>query len=157
MSQTYLGATLSIATGIPATIDATGFAAMTWEAASVGTVSIGAMGDTHDTVPVPDITRRRTITLKGGATGDVTPISFSRQRLTGGGLIAAQAAFEAASAALGQEYSIKVQEAGTNGAVHYLGGPIMNWKLSEMTTTSYAGFSAYVANNTGVVSVYEPA
>lgn len=157
MSQTYLGATLSIATGLPATIDPAGFAALTYVAATVGTVSIGAIGDTHESIPVPDLTRRRTITLKGGATGDTTSISLSRQRVSGGELTAAQLAFKAASDGIGQEYSIRIQEAGADAAVHYIGGPVMNWKMAEMTTTSYAGFSFDVSNNTGLISVHDPA
>ena len=152
MAVTYIGATLAIATGLPATIDAAGFGALTWVESAIGTVSIGVIGDTHATVPVSDITIGRAQQLKGEVTGATTNIAFAREEATGGGLIPLQAAFKAASDAKHSEYSIRVTERG--GQLHYIGGPVMNWSNTEMTTGSYAGFTVDVANNTGEISVY---
>lgn len=153
MSTTYIGATLAIATGLPATIDDTGFAALTWAVADKGNVSIGAIGDTHETIPVPDLTTGRNTTLKGSVTGDTINIALSRQTIAATGqLTAAQIAFKAAAKAQSGDYSIRVTE--TNGVIHYIGGVPMNWKNTEMTTTSYAGFSFDFADNTGEVTVY---
>ena len=153
MSTTYIGATLAIATGLPATIDSTGFAALTWVEASAGNVSIGAIGDTHETVTVPDLTVGRNQTLKGSVTGDTINVALSRQTIAATGqLTAAQLAFQAAAKAKTGDYSIRVTE--VSGIIHYIGGNVMNWKNNEMTTTSYAGFSFDVADNVGEVVVY---
>lgn len=154
MSVNLIGAKLAIATGRPATIDSTGYAALTWVEAAAGTVSIGAIGDTNETITVPDLTTGRNMTIKGAVTGDVVNIALSRQRGAGGALTTAQAAFQAAAQAMGGEYSIRVVEAGASGPTHYFTGAVMNWKETEMTTTSYAGFTFDVAINTTPVVVY---
>lgn len=154
MSVNLIGAKLAIATGRPATLDSAGYAALTpWVEADAGTVSIGAIGDTNETITVPDLTTGRNTTLKGAVTGDVVNIALSRQRIANtGALTAAQVAFQAAAQAAGGEYSIRVTEAG--GVIHYFTGAVMNWKNTEMTTTSYAGFSFDCAINTLPVVVY---
>jgi hypothetical protein len=153
MAKTLTGARLAIATGAPATIDAAGFAALTWVEAAAGTVSIGAVGDTFETVTVPDLTVGRNRTLKGAVTGDVVNIALSRQRTgASGALSVAQAAFKAAAIAQGGDYSIRITE--RDGEITYFSGQVMNWKQTEMTTTSYAGFSFDAAINTAVVNVY---
>jgi len=153
MSRTYIGAKLAIATGLPATIDAAGFAALTWVEADVGIVSIGAIGDTHETVTEPDLTIGRNKTLKGAVTGDIVTIACSRKVQASGQLTVAQAAFIAAAKAKQGDYSFRVIEEG-GYPIHYIGGPVMNAKNTEMTTSSYAGFSVDVADNTGEVIVY---
>jgi len=153
MSINHIGATLAIATGRPATLDSTGYGALSWEEATAGTVSIGAIGDTNETITVPDITTGRNTTLKGAVTGDTVNIALSRQIVAGtGAQTAAQAAFQAAAQAQGGEYSIRVTE--RDGIIHYFTGAVMNWKNTEMTTTSYAGFTFDVALNTQEVVVY---
>lgn len=157
MSVNFIGAKLAIATGRPATLDSTGYAALTWVEAAVGTVSIGAIGDTHETTTYPDLSTGRNTTIKGAVTGDTINIALSRQRATGGvsgALTTAQTAFQAAAQAMGGEYSIRVIEAGAAGPTHYFTGAVMNWKQTEMTTTSYAGFTFDVAINTTPVVVY---
>jgi hypothetical protein len=154
MSVNLIGAKLAIATGRPATLDSTGYAALSWTEAASGTVSIGAIGDTNETITVPDLTTGRNTTIKGAVTGDTVNIALSRQRAAGGALTTAQAAFQAAAQAMGGEYSIRVVEAGASGPTHYFTGAVMNWKQTEMTTTSYAGFSFDVAINTTPVVVY---
>jgi hypothetical protein len=154
MSVNLIGTKIAIATGRPATNDSAGFAALTpWVQAELGTVSIGAIGDTNETITVPDLTTGRNTTIKGAVTGDIVNVAFSRQRIAAtGALTAAQIAFQAAAQAMGGEYSIRVTE--TNGVIHYFTGQIMNWKQTEMTTTSYAGFTFDCAINTTPVVVY---
>jgi len=153
MSKNHIGATLAIATGVPATFDETGYGALTWDEADKGTVSIGAIGDTSETVTVPDITTGRNMTLKGAVTGDTVNIALSRDRSgSGGALSDAQAAFRAAAVAQGGEYSIRVTE--RDGEITYFSGAVMNWKQTEMTTTSYAGFTFDLAINYTPVIVY---
>jgi hypothetical protein len=154
MSVNLIGTKIAIATGRPATNDKAGFDALTpWVEADAGTVSIGAIGDTNETITVPDLTTGRNTTIKGAVTGDVVNVAFSRQRVAAtGALTAAQAAFQAAAQAAGGEYSIRVTEAG--GVIHYFTGQVMNWKKTEMTTTSYAGFTFDCAINTTPIVHY---
>lgn len=156
MSVSFVGATLSIATGRPATNDQTGFAALTWVASATGTVSIGAIGDTNETIVVPDLTVGRNTTIKGAVTGDTVNIALSRQRASGtsGALTTGQAAFQTAAQAQSGQHSIRIVEAGASGVTHYFTGTVMNWKQTEMTTSSYAGFTFDVAINAQPVIVY---
>ena len=153
MSTNFIGVKAAIATGVPATNDATGFGALPWEEAAEGTVSIGVIGDTNETITVPDLTTGRNKTLKGAVTGDTVNIALSRKLVAAtGAQIAAQAAMQAAAQAQGGEYSIRITE--RDGIIHYFAGAVMNWKNTEMTTTSYAGFAFDVAMNYNEVVVY---
>jgi hypothetical protein len=156
MSVNLIGTKIAIATGRPATNDKAGFDALTWVQAEQGTVSVGAIGDTNETITVPDLTTGRNTTIKGAVTGDTVNVAFSRDRVAAtGALAAAQAAFQAAAQAMGGEYSIRVTE--KDGVAHYFTGQVMNWKQTEMTTTSYAGFSFDCAINTTPVVHYPAA
>lgn len=155
MSVNHIGTKLAIATGRPATQDAAGYAALTWVEAPDGIVSIGAVGDTNETITVPDVTTGRNMTLKGAKTGDVVNVALSRKRVAStGALTASQLAFKAAAQAAGGEYSYRVTEAGTGGMIQYFTGAVMNWKENERTTSSYAGFTFDVAINYDVVDSY---
>lgn len=154
MSVNHIGTTLAIATGRPATNDAAGFAALTWVQAAEGIVSIGAIGDTNETITVPDITTGRNMTLKGAVTGDTVSVAMSRKRQASGALQAAQAAFKAAATSMGGEYSLRIVEPGAGGVTQYIAGVPMNWKETERSTSSYAGFTFDFAINYAPVDVY---
>ena len=126
MAVNHIGSKLAIATGRPATIDEAGFVALTWVEADEGTVSIGAVGDTNETITVPDITTGRNMTLKGAVTGNTVNIALSRKRVAStNALTAAQIAFKAAAQAKGGEYSFRVTE--DDGTIQYFAGNAMNW------------------------------
>ena len=155
MSVNHIGSKLAIATGRPATQDAAGYAAMTWVEAPDGLVSFGAVGGTNETIAVPDVSTGRNMTLKGAITGDTVNVALSRKRVAAtGALTASQAAFKAAALAQGGEYSYRITEPGTGGMVQYITGAPMNWKETERTTSSYAGFTFDVAINYDPVDVY---
>lgn len=159
MSTTHTGTKIAFAAGKPATIDQTGFEAMAWgDDMPAGLVSIGAVGDTHETVSAPDMTVGRNMTLKGAVTGDVVPISLSRKRVAStGALDALQAALKAAAKVKCGEYSLRITEpdcGGVPGMVQYICGPVMNWKETERTTTSYAGATVDMAINYEPVDIY---
>lgn len=158
MSNTDIGTKLAIATGRPATIDQAGYEALTWVEMTEGLVSIGAVGDTNETVTVPDMTTGRNKTLKGAKTGDTVNIAVSRQRVTASGALdPAQAAMKAAADSLCGEYSFRFVEpdcGAQNGVTQYICGPVANWKRTERTTTSYAGFTLDVMMNYAPVEVY---
>lgn len=158
MATTHIGTKIAIATGRPATNDQAGFEALTWVEMTEGLVSIGAIGDTSETVTVPDMTTGRNMTLKGSVTGDTVNIAVSRQRATAtGALDAAQAAIKAAAKAGCGEYSLRIVEpdcGAQNGITQYVCGQIGNWKETERSTTSYAGFTFDVMVNYEPVDVY---
>lgn len=155
MSVNHIGTLLAIATGRPATQDASGYAALTWVEAPDGLVTIGPVGGTNETVTVPDLSVGRNMTLKGAVTGDTINIALSRKRVVAtGALTASQLAFKAAALAQGGEYSYRITEPGTGGMVQYVTGAPMNWKETERSTSSYAGFTFDVAINYDPVDVY---
>ena len=144
MSVTHIGTKIAIATGVPATNNLAGFEGLTWVEMDAGLVSVGAVGDTNETVSVPDVSTGRNMTLKGAVTGDTVNIAVSRKRVANtGALDAAQAAMKAAAKAGCGEYSLRITEAdcGLPGVVQYIAGQVGNWKETERTTTSYAGFT----------------
>ena len=155
MSTNHIGSKLAIATGRPATIDAQGFAALDYVEAAEGIISIGSIGDTNETITVPDVTTGRNMTLKGARTGNTVNIAVSRKRVLSGPnegqLIAAQAAFKAAAQAMGGEYSLRVTEA--DGSIQYFAGNVMNYAENERTTSSFAGFSFDVTMNYDPIDV----
>lgn len=145
MSTNDIGTTLAIATGIPATNDEAGFEALTW-AAIGGLVSVGEIGDEHETINVPDLTTGRIRVMKGAAVG--TSVSIALREIVGN---AGQAAAKAAAEALGAEYSFRITEPG--GAVQYIAGVAHSWKRTERSTGSYAGFTFAVTTNYTTVEV----
>jgi hypothetical protein len=139
MSTNDIGTTLAIATGIPATFDEAGYEAMTWVNIG-GLVSIGEVGDEHETITVPDLTLGRIRTIKGAAVGTTIPVAL-REVLSDAGQTAAQAAAKGA----GGEYSFRISEPG--GTEQYVSGVAMSWKRTERSTGSYAGFTFSVTTN----------
>jgi len=158
MSTTHIGSKIAIATGRPATNDQAGFEALTWVEMDEGLVSVGAIGDTNETVSVPDMSTGRNMTLKGAVTGDTVNIAVSRKRVVAtGALDAAQAAMKAAAQAGCGEYSLRIVEpdcGGQNGITQYICGQVGNWKETERSTTSYAGFTFDFMINYAPVDVY---
>lgn len=144
MSTNDIGTTFAIATGVPATFDEAGYEAMTWVNIG-GLVSIGEVGDDHETISVPDLTLGRIRTIKGAATGTTIPVAL-REVLADAGQTAAQTAAKAA----GGEYSFRVGEPGT--VEQYFSGVCMSWKRTERSTGSYAGFTFSVTTNYPTVS-----
>ena len=150
MSKNDIGTTIAIATGVPATIDSSGFGAMTYSDEIPALTSIGAVGDTNETTTEPDMVTGRNRTIKGAVTGDTVPFAIPLRR-DGNALHPVMAAFKAAAQAQGGEYSIRITDA--DGSIQYIAGPVMNWKNTERSTTSYAGFTFDVALNYNVVDV----
>jgi len=139
MSTNDIGTTLAIATGVPATFDEAGYEAMTWVNIG-GLVSVGEIGDDHETISVPDLTLGRIRTLKGAATGTTVPVAL-REVLGDAGQAAAALAAKSASG----EYSFRVTDpAGTDD---YASGVAMAWKRAGRSTGSYAGFTFSFTTN----------
>lgn len=147
MSNTDIGTTIAIATGVPATFTEAGYEAMTW-VNIVGLVSVGEMGDEHETVSVPDLTAGRIRTLKGAATGTAIVVTL-RAPLSGETATGQTNAKAAATANGGAEHSFKVTDASGNS--DYVSGVAMSWKRTERSTSSYEGYSFSVTANYPIV------
>lgn len=139
MSTNDIGTTLAIATGVPATFDEAGYEALTWVNIA-GLVSIGEVGDDHETISVPDLTLGRIRTIKGAAVGTTIAIALREVPLDAG-----QVAAEAAAKAAGGEYSFRVSEPA--GKEQYFSGMTGSWKRTERSTGSYAGFTFQATTN----------
>jgi len=144
MSINDIGTTLAIATGLPATFDETGYEALTWVVIG-GLVSIGEVGDDHETISIPDLTAGRIRTIKGAATGTTIQVSLFEVPSDAG-----QAAAELAAKGPGGEYSFRVSDVA--GADQYFSGVAMSWKRTERSTGSYAGYTFSVTTNYATVS-----
>ncbi len=151
MSTSDIGTTIEIASGVPATIDAAGYAALTYVKAE-GLVSVGSIGDSHASINVPDLETGRTGTKKGAVTGTATPVVF-RDILVAGTRDQGQTNFKEAAKSR-DEYSFKVTD--PDGAIDYVSGVVMNHNRNERTDSSYAGFSVDITNNYEPVEVAAP-
>ena len=149
MSNTDIGTTIAIATGVPATFDEAGYEAMSF-VNIVGLVSIGELGDEHESISVPDLTAGRIRTLKGAATGTTVAIAL-RAPLSGEVVTGQTNAKTAATANGGQEHSFRILDA--SGNAEYVSGVAMSWKRSERSTSSYEGYSFSLTANYPVVYV----
>lgn len=153
MNRTYIGAKLGVATGRPATIDAAGFAALTYVEDPAGLVSVSEIGVDHATITQSDLTRGFDRQLKGTATGKTVSIVLNRERnSTTGALLLAQSAFEAASKLPQGEYSVRVLE--SDGTTHYITGNIMGWSTSTFDSGTPASFAVQLGMNDFPVHVY---
>lgn len=144
MSNNDIGTTIEAVLALPATFDATGFAALTFVKIN-GLVSIGEMGDDHASIPVPDLETGRSKTMKGELTGTTSPLVFREIKNDAGQSLAKTIT------ASRDECSFKITE--PNGDVYYLAGVAMSYKRSERSVSSYAGFSFQITNNYDLVEV----
>ena len=148
MSGTDIGTTLSIATGVPSAFTEAGYEAMAWVNV-VGLVSIGELGDDHETVTVPDLTAGRIRTLKGAATGTTVAIAL-RAPLASETATGQTNCETAAKSNGGSEHSFKITDA--DGKSDYVSGVVMSWKRLERSTGSYQGYTFSITANYPVVS-----
>lgn len=148
MSGSDIGTTIAFAAGVPAAFTEAGYEAMTW-ANVVGLVSVGEVGDDHETISVPDLTAGRVRSLKGAATGSVVPIAL-RGELPGEVITGRNSVEAAAKSNVHAENSLRITDGAGNE--DYISGVFMSWKRNERTTSSYEGFSFVVTVNYPVVS-----
>lgn len=132
-----ISSTLHIAAGAPATIDSTGFEALTW--GEVGNIAnIGERGDSHANIATPgDLKTGRVSNHKGAADGGEISISCHTEDFDDSG----QDTVRTACAATGSSslYSIKVTNPA--GDVEYYTGHAANFRRNEKSATSYEGCS----------------
>jgi len=145
MSENDIGLTVAIATGVPDTFDAAGFEALTW-VEIVHPITVGEIGDDHESIAVPNLTTGRTRTIKGAAVGATIPFTFGQNKADVG-----QIAVKAACATAGGEYSFRVTNLA--GDDEYISGVPMSFKRSERSSSSYAGIAFSVSMNYAPVEV----
>lgn len=143
-----ISTTLAIASGSPATYDASGFAALTWnEVAQVAT--IGQMGDSHADIALPaDLKTGRVKHLTGPSDGGEIPVAVNVEDFAGAGQDMVRTANGART-----DYSIRVTRA--SGKVEYTVGRIVSYRHNEATATAFEGVTFTIRANGGVV-VVEP-
>jgi hypothetical protein len=151
MSSEEIGTKLAIAEGLPATRDAAGFGALTFEQIN-GIVSIGARGFSNAAINVPDLETGISTTLKGEETGNTVTVTC-RTIPGDDGQADAKAACEARGGTSG-EYSWR--ETKPDGRVNYYTGPAMSLEDNEASVSSYEGFTFQVALNGRKVEVAAP-
>lgn len=144
-----ISTTLAIASGVPATFDATGYGALTWqEVAQVA--SIGALGDTHADIALPpDLKTGRIKHLTGPADGGEIPVAVNVENFTDAGQDLIRTANGART-----DYSFKVTRA--SGKIEYVIGRVVSYRHNEATGTAFEGVTFTLRVNSGVV-VVEPA
>lgn len=148
MSNTDIGTTIAIATGLPSTFTEAGYEAMTW-VNIVGLQTIGELGNDHETITVSDLTAGRIRTLKGAAVGSTVPFTI-RAPLAGETATGQTNVKAACDAVSGAENSLRITDASGNS--EYISGVFMSWKRTERSTASYEGYTFSVTTNYPVVT-----
>lgn len=145
-----IASTIAIATGEPATVNAAGFAALTY--AEIGSVaSIGPYGDTHaDITPPPDLKTGRQLHFTGASDGGEVSVQVHTEDYSDAGQDAVRAANGARA-----NYSIKVTD--PDGNVDYFFGRVVSYRNLEKSSTSYEGCEFTIRVNSQVVTAeYTP-
>lgn len=158
MSINDIGATIYVATALPATNDASGFEALTWVKVN-GVQSIGELGIAHEGIDVPDLQTGFTSQVKGAASGlDATLVFRTVASDTGQDNLKTAAESDAGTASIKIGYGTGTSQAlQTGDAVTYVQGIAHSYRRRERSITSHAGFSVVFRNNALPVEATEPA
>lgn len=139
--KSYIGATLSIFVGAPATYDAAGFAALSWSATLGKIASIGQIGDESEAISVPTL-EGRTYIMNGSVSGGEIPISFLYDPAGG----SAAVAIINANKDTNNVVSLRIID--PDSKVTYLTGYLANFKDNERGPSSAKGYN-FVCRATG--------
>lgn len=137
----YIGATIAIVVGTPATVDAAGFGALTY--ATIGKIaSWGEMGDTSNDIPV-DLLDGRVEHVNGSKDGGAIPFTIRADSDDLG-----QPVLKAQSNT-NTEVSIRVVD--PDGAISYCHGKVANVRDTAREPGSYKGFTGEVRVNSATI------
>jgi hypothetical protein len=143
MPANSIGSALAIATGLPGAFTEVGYEAMTWVTIG-GVEEIGEFGDTTNLIGSGNLLTGRVTQLKGGVTGDTTPITLTIETADTGQIALIAAARDQTSA----QYSIRVSEPGGAGAAeYYFSGVVTNYKPGPRSLTELQKFSVEFTPN----------
>lgn len=155
----HIGKTIFVATAVPATNDAAGFAALTWVKVN-GLQTLPQIGVSHSMIEVPDLQTGFTTGLKGAAAGNDSTATFRMIASdTGQGNVRTLAN----ASGVGGRGSIKiVKGSGVNQApvsgdsVQYAQGVFHTYLEIQGDDTSHEGFSVNFRQNGLTVDATQP-
>ena len=157
MTDTHLGKQVWIASGVPATNDATGFEALTWVRVN-GFVGGFQLGFTANNIDVPDLAEGITLGAKGMRSGQDSTGSFKDVASDTG-----QANIKTYANNETTEHSLKIISASvsstaqTGDAVQYAQGYFHSVLENEISGDGYEGFGVNFKQNAATVNATEPA
>ena len=148
MPAVSIGSKLAIATGLPGTFTEVGHEALTW--VDIGGVEeIGEFGDTTNLIGSGNLVTGRVTQLKGGITGQTTPIVITIESGDAGQTALIAAAKDITST----QYSIRVSEPGAAGAPeYYYSGVVTDYKVGPRNLNELQKFSVNFTPNYASVS-----
>lgn len=139
----YIGSVIAAVVATPATIDAAGFAALTY--VPIGKIaSWGAIGDTSNDITV-DLLDGRVEHVNGAKDGGAVPFTIRADAPDAG-----QAILLAQSNS-NTEVSFKITD--PDGKIAYLFGKVANVQDQERSSSNYKGYTGEVRVNSPVIRV----
>lgn len=139
----YIGASIGCVVGTPATIDAAGFAALSY--AAIGKVaSWGELGDTSNDIPV-ELLDGRVEHVNGARDGGAVPFAIRSDAGDAGQTILV------AQSNSNNEVSFRITD--PDGKIAYFFGKVANVKDNERAPGSYKGFKGEVRVNSPTIRV----
>lgn len=142
----YIGATVQVVAGAPATEDAAGYTALSFSTALGYVVELGELGDTSNDISV-DTLAGRTYHVNGSKDGGEVAFTFA----VDGAVSDAGQAILIAKSNTNDEVSFKVTD--PDGEVLYFHGKIANVKDQARNNSAYKGMTGAVRVNGPVVRV----
>ena len=147
-SITYIGSTLEIATGMPATQDAATYAGLSWN--EVGKIiSAGEVGDSSEDVTIPLLKTGRMKHVNGVQDiGDIAILAEfdsadARQTLIQG------------SSGTNTVHSFRLTD--TDGGIQYFHGVLADYRVTERTASSFKGINFTLRGQSAIVTHGPPA
>ena len=144
MADTSIGTTLHVSTGVPATEDAAGYAALTWVKIG-GVVSIGETGDDAEDVTVALVETGRTEHSIGALDGGAWAVTCKNILADAGQVIIKEGNNNDV------DHSFKATD--PDGTIFNKQGKIAAGKYSEKTASAHEGYAFEARVNTATVVV----
>lgn len=147
-SITYIGSTLAVAVGKPATEDATTYKALAWS--DIGKIiSIGEVGDSSEDVTIPLLETGRTVHVNG--VQDIGDIAITAEFDSDD---ARQTLMRGASGT-NTSYSFRVRDADNNE--QYFNAVVADYRVTERTASSFKGIMFAIRGQSAIVTDGPPA
>lgn len=160
MTGSHIGKTIYVATALPATNDAAGFAALTWVKVS-GVQTLPQLGVSHSNIDVPDLQTGFTTGIKGAGSGNDSTATF---RDVDGDAGQASVRTAANAGGDGGVASVKIvkgsggsQAPATGDPVQYAQGYLHSYVEIQGDDSTHEGFSVNFKQNGLTVDATEPA
>lgn len=142
--MSFIGETISVVSGTPATEDVSGYEALSMDELG-NVISRGELGDTHEDQAATLLKTGRTDHDNGAKDGGIVAFEIDGEDFTDAGL----AIIDAAN---GTSTNVSFKSAGPN-QTRYFYGVVRNLKAKEGTASTKAGIMFEVAVNSGITRV----